>query len=317
MRRRAFLQRTGLTLAAASAVSPAGAADAPAPSPMIDTHQHLWDISKFRMAWLANAETLNHSFLPADYRKAAAGTGVVKSIYMEVDVDPSQHVAEAEYVSELCRHGESPLVAAVIGGRPASEGFAAYLDKLLPSPYIKGVRQVLHGGGTPPGYCLDPAFIRGIRALGKRGLSFDLCTRPAELPDCAKLAETCPETRFVLDHCGNANVRWGDAERDGWKRDMELVAGCKNVSAKVSGIIASARGGAWKPADLAPIVDHVLDSFGPDRVVFGGDWPVCTLGAPLGEWVGALRTIVSGRPAIEQRKLFHDNALRVYRLEAV
>jgi predicted TIM-barrel fold metal-dependent hydrolase len=292
--------------------------------PIIDTHQHLWDLQKFRLPWLKGQNKLNKSFLPEDYRKAAAELAndsskvnvpparVVKTVYMEVDVTPAQQQAEAEYVTAICKRGKTPMVAAVISGRPASEGFARYIGRFKNSPYIKGVRQVLHGPQTPAGYCLDRNFIRGIRLLGELGMSFDLCMRPAELGDAAKLVDACPDTRFILDHCGNANVQAKD--RTQWKKDMAALGKRKNLVCKVSGIVASAKPGAWSADDLAPIVNHTLDSFGPDRVLFGGDWPVCTLAASLAQWVTALRTIVRQRKAQEQRKLFHDNAVRVYRL---
>jgi len=172
---------------------------------------------------------------------------------------------------------------------------------------------VLHGDGTPPGYCLQPEFVRGIRLLGELGLSFDLCLRAAELPDGARLVDACPGTRFILDHCGNANVR--AADRSEWERDLSDFARRENVVCKVSGIVASARPGEWTPQDLEPIVRHVLRAFGPDRVMFGGDWPVCTLAATYRQWVEALRWIVRDLPEAEQRKLFHDNAVRFYGLE--
>src|SRR5437660_12875673 len=136
--------------------------------------------------------------------------------------------------------------------------------------------------------------------------------RPTELRDAVKLIEACPGTRFILDHCGNAPVQTKD--RTDWQRDIARVAKCKNVVGKVSGIVASARPGKWTADDLAPIVNHTLDVFGPDRVLFGGDWPVCTLAATYRHWVEALRSIVADRPEAERRKLFHDNAVRVYRL---
>ena len=179
---------------------------------------------------------------------------------------------------------------------------------------IKGVRQVLHGSGTPPGYCLDDRFKKGVRLLGDLGLSFDLCMRPGELGDGARLIDACPGTNFILDHCGNAAVFAADLTP--WKRDIAAVARRTNVSCKVSGIVASTKGRTWRPEDLAPIINHVLAEFGPDRVVFGGDWPVCTLGAPLAAWVKALREVVQDRSLADQRKLFHDNALRIYRLSS-
>lgn len=304
--RRQFLATAGVALAAGVARA------APGPIPIVDTHVHLWDRSKFHLAWLDGAPTLNRDFLWDDYRRASAGQDIVKGVYMEVDVVPSEHGREARTVLELIRSGKTMLSGAVISGRPASEGFAEYIRPFANEPAVKGLRQVLHGPGTPAGYCLDPAFVKGVQLLGELGLSFDLCMRSGELADGAKLAERCPGTRFILDHCGNADVFARDLGP--WKKGLAAVAKRPNVAAKVSGIVASTRGHAWKPVDLAPIVNRVLDEFGPDRVVFGGDWPVCTLGAPLAEWVGALRSIVAGRPEAEQRKLLHDNAMSIYRL---
>jgi L-fuconolactonase len=280
--------------------------------PIIDTHQHLWDLTIFRLPWQKDNAKLARSFVMRDYLEATAGLNVVKSIYMEVDVEPSQQPAEADHVIALCRRGDGPMAAAVISGRPASDGFKDYITRYQASPEIKGVRQVLHGGETPPGYCLDGRFIRGIRLLGTLGLSFDICIRSAELGDAARLIDACPDTRFILDHCGNASVRAKDLSV--WRADIERIARRPNVVCKVSGIVASAAPDPWTADDLAPIVNHVLDTFGPDRVMFGGDWPVCTLAATYREWVEALRAIVAGRSDQDQRKLFHDNALAFYRL---
>jgi predicted TIM-barrel fold metal-dependent hydrolase len=232
---------------------------------------------------------------------------------MEVDVDPAQQSAEAEYVTGLCQRADTLMVAAVVSGRPASDEFGKYLGQFRTNSRIKGLRQVLHGPGTPAGFCLDPAFIRGVRLLGERGLSFDLCMRPNELPDAARLARECPGTRFILDHCGNGPIY---EDRSKWEKGIAELAQLKNVvAAKISGIIVQTEGKKWQPADLAPVIQHTLKVFGPDRVMFAGDWPVCTLGTSYRQWVEALKTIVSDRPEEEQRKLFHDNAMRVYGLE--
>jgi predicted TIM-barrel fold metal-dependent hydrolase len=319
-------RRTFLKMAALGATALPGLAAAEPrgkePFAIIDTHQHLWDLSNFRLDWLKNHPTLGKSFVMEDYLKAvgelAAGTDqlsparVVRAVYMEVNVAPEQQQAEADHLIEICKSGKTPTVAAVVSGRPASEGFAAYVRPFKDSPYIKGIRQVLHGPETPAGFCLDRRFIAGIRLLGELGLSFDLCMRPAELPDATRLIDACPDTRFILDHCGNADVKAKD--RTQWQKDMADLARRKNVVGKVSGIVASALPGKWTPDDLAPIVNHTLEVFGPDRVMFGGDWPVCTRAATFRQWVDALRTIVRERKDEEQRKLFHDNAARFYRL---
>lgn len=311
MNRRKFLQAT-TALAVAGTV--ASAETPAAPLPIVDTHQHLWDLKRLKLPWIEKGTKLDHDFVSEDYRKATAGLNVVKAVYMEVDVVPEQHLAEVEYVTSVCKRADTLTVAAVVGGRPASPDFAKYLDKLRDNVYVKGVRCVLHPKEIPAGTCLKDDFIRGIRLLGERGLSFDLCMRAAEIPDAQKLVEACPDTRFILDHCGNAKVDERGKERDQWRKDMEAIARRKNLVGKVSGIVASAKPGHWGPDDLAPIVNHTLDVFGPDRVMFGGDWPVCTQAATYRQWLEALREIVKGRKEEEQKKLFHDNAVRFYGL---
>jgi predicted TIM-barrel fold metal-dependent hydrolase len=295
---------------AALAAGLAGRAKEPS-FPIVDTHQHLWDLKKFRLKWLAKGSALDRNFLPADYAAASKGLGIVQAVYLEVDVDPAQQQAEADAVVALCKKGDSVTRAAVISGRPAADGFAKYIRPFKGSAHVKGLRQVLHGPSTPAGYCLDRKFVAGIRLLGELGLHFELCMRHAELPDAVKLVDACPGTRFVLDHCGNPDL----VRHEKWKKDLAELARRKNVVVKVSGIVASARPGKWKADDLAPVVKHTLSTFGPDRVMFGGDWPVCLLAATLAQWVGALKQIVADRPAEQQRKLFHDNAVRFYGLK--
>jgi predicted TIM-barrel fold metal-dependent hydrolase len=280
---------------------------------IVDTHQHLWDLKKFRLPWIKEGSVLAKSHLMSDYFRVTEGLNVVKTVYMEVDLAVEEQTAEAEYVIELCQRADNPMVAAVISGRPASDGFAKYIGQFKNSAVIKGVRQVLHGPSTPAGYCLDRKFIQGIQLLGDLGKSYDLCLRAPELLDGAKLIDSCPNTRFILDHCGNADVQARDLTQ--WKKDIGEVAKRKQVVCKVSGIVASAKLGQWSAEDLAPIIRHTLEVFGPDRVMFGGDWPVCTLAATFQQWVEALKLIVSDRKEEENRKLFHDNAVAFYGLE--
>jgi predicted TIM-barrel fold metal-dependent hydrolase len=308
MNRREFLAISATALAAA------GAEETPRMLPVVDTHQHLWDLSKFHLPWVKEGDPLARSYTPDDYRKATEGLNVVKSVYMEVDLAAEQQQAEADFIVGLCKAGNTPTVAAVVSGRPGTDGFSAYATQFKGSKYVKGVRRVLHVPETPAGTCLTMEFIRDIRLLGELGLSFDLCVRAPELPDMDRLVGECPDTRFILDHCGNAKVEERGKERDQWRKDMEKIARHKNIVGKVSGIVASAKPGHWGPDDLAPIVNHTIDVFGPDRAMFGGDWPVCTLAATYRQWVEALKAIVHGRTEEEQKKLFHDNAVRFYGL---
>lgn len=320
--RREFVAATAVTTTVW--LTPASAEDQKM-LPLIDTHQHLWDVNQFTLPWLPQSGVLARSYVMDDYREAIAGTGIERSVYMEVDVAPEQQVAEAEHLIAICKSGKAPTVGAVISGRPANEeAFRAYLGKFKDTPQIKGVRQVLHVDSTPAGYCLSEGYVRSVRYLGELGLSFDLCLRPTDLADAWKLADSCPDTRLILDHCGNADPKaWmSDARRgnqkpdhdvESWKKAIAEIAQRKNTLCKISGIVARVTK-EWSADDLAPIVNHCLDSFGPDRVVFGSDWPVCLLGAPLREWTTVLRQIVSNRPLEEQKKLFSANAEKYYRL---
>ncbi len=327
LHRREFIKQTSLA-ALASGVAVLGspeneAAAATESLPIIDTHQHLWDLSKFQPPWLSGApEILSKSYVTQDFLEATAGLNVVKAVYMEVDVDPKQQVEEAEHVIALSKSNDHPTVGAVISGRPNSDGFKPYIMRYKDSPYIKGVRQVLHAPSAPQGLCLEKQFVASMKLLGELGMSYDLCMRPTELADGAKLAKLCPETRFVVDHCGNADPKaWmptsGEEpshEVDQWKRDIAKLADCPNVICKISGIVARAPKGDWKSDILAPAINFCLDEFGAHRVVFGGDWPVCLLGASYRRWVESLMEVISNRSETEQRKLLHDNAEEFYRL---
>ena len=283
---------------------------------IIDTHQHLWDLDKLRLPWLESAPHINHSFEMKDYLEAIQDVNVVKSVYMEVDVDPRDLVTEAEYVIELCGRDDNPMTGAVIGGQPGTDGFASYINRFKQSPCVKGVRHIVDDLKSFRG----EQFIRDIRLLGELGLSFDLCTPWTELPESARLVDQCPDTRFILDHCGNADPKAFDAdstrqtEVDQWRHGITELAGRKNVVCKISGIVALAPKETWTPDDLAPIIDFCIDAFGPDRVMFASDWPVCTAAAALRQWVEALQQIVSSRGETFAQKLFHDNAAAFYGL---
>ncbi|HLQ45344.1 MAG TPA: amidohydrolase family protein [Planctomycetaceae bacterium] len=332
--RREFLEAAGVVAAGAclSMSTPLAAEDRPAQVipkkasavnqndlPIVDTHQHLWDLTKFKLPWLKGdaVQKINRSFLMSDYLKLIGSHKVVKTVYMEVNVDPMQQAAEAEYVLDLCRRDDNPMVGAIIGGSPQSSDFAKYMQPYAENRRVNGVRTVLHDPDRPKGMCLEPMFVDNIKRLGDMDKSFDLCMRPGEILDGAKLADLCPKTRLVVDHCGNMPVQSEDkALREAWMNGMKETAARPQTFCKISGIIVTAKPNAWKPQDLAANIHFCLDTFGIDRCFFGGDWPVCTLTAPLAEWIDALKQIVKDKSFDDQKKLFHDNAVRVYKLQA-
>ena len=312
MHRRDFL--TATAVAGAAALTRTGLAeDKPAMLPAIDTHQHLWDLTKFKLGWLKKGDALDASFTPKEFAAATEGLNVVKAVYMEVDVVEEQQQAEVDYLVELCKSKKTPTVAAVVSGRPARGGFAGYVTQFKDSKYIKGIRQVLHVDATPTGTCLKKEYVAGIQLLGELGLSFDFCMRSSDLPDAAKLADKCTDTRFILDHCGNPKHGFTEDEKKKWKADLAELAKKKNVVCKVSGFLANGwPKGKWTADDIAPIVNTTIDTFGVDRVMFGGDWPVVTLAGSYKEWLTALRAIIANRPDLDQKKILHDNAAKFY-----
>ncbi len=336
--RREFLEVAGTAVAGAwvSLQTPLAAEDCPAQSAstakssqqkekpvdqrdlsIVDTHQHLWDLDKLQLPWLKGdaVQKINRSFLMSDYLTAIGSHKVVKTVYMEVNVTPSQQRAEAEYVLGLCRRPDNPMIGAIIGGSPQSAEFRKYIEPYSSNGRVNGVRTVLHDPDRPRGLCLEKTFVENVQLLGEIDKSFDLCMRPGEFLDAVKLAEQCPKTRLVVDHCGNMPVQSDDKQlREAWMKGLREMAQRPNTFCKISGIIVTAKPGAWKPQDLAANVNFCLETFGIERCFFGGDWPVCTLTAPLLEWIDALKLIVKDKPLDFQKKLFHDNAVRIYKL---
>jgi len=287
---------------------------------IIDTHQHLWNLGQFQLPWLQPGGELTRDFTMVDYKTATEGLGITKAIYMEAAVAPEQKLAEAEHIIKVCQDDSNPTCAAVIGGLVLEDSFKDYILQFKGNPYVKGVRNGLNN----PGQLEEKRLIKNLQLLGKLNMSFDLLVHPVMIGQVATTVERCSDTRFILDHCGNADplafaheLDWGrepQHEADQWKRDMDTLAKQTNVICKISGIIARVSKGKASAEILAPIVRHCLDTFGPDRVVFGGDWPVCTRAAPLSVWVNLLQEIVAKRPFQEKRKLFWGNAHRFYGL---
>lgn len=287
---------------------------------IVDTHQHLWNLSQFRLPWLKPGGELTKDFTMADYKEATEELGITKAIYMEVAVVSEQQLAEAEYIINVCKDKGNPTCAAVIGGPILDNRFEDYILRFRGSPYIKGVR---HGLNNPK-QLKDDQLIQNLRLLATLNMSFDLLIPPGLIGEAVTLVERCGRTRFILNHCGNADplafnhsLDWGrkpQHDADQWKCDVDRLAKQTNVICKISGIVARVPKGKVSVDVLSPVVTHCLDAFGPDRVVFGSDWPVCTRGAPLRIWVSLLQQIIRKRSAEEKHKLLWKNAHCFYGL---
>jgi len=277
---------------------------------IVDSHQHLWNPDLFRYSWLDSLPSLNRSFRMPDYLAAAKDLNVVNSVHLEADVDEPYMLDETRHLLALADQPDNPLEGIVACGRPESEDFKSYLDQIAGHRKLKGIRRVLHTQPDEVGQ--GASFIRNVAALSSYGLSFDICVLARQIPIAINLVSKCPDVTFILDHCGVPQVK--ENNPDPWRAYITEIAQFPNVSCKISGLVAYADPERWTIEHLRPFVEHTIASFGWDRVLFGSDWPVCTLSASYQQWVETLRTLTQGAGEVNQRKLFYDNAIRVYRL---
>jgi len=278
---------------------------------IVDTHQHLWDKDLFHYAWLEPLPILDRSFRLSDYSEATRGLEIAKTVFVECDVDEAQMLDEASHVLRLANNADNRIGGVVASGRPEKDGFKAHLDKVSAHPRLKGMRRILHT--QPDELGQGKMFIENVARLATYGLSFDLCVLARQLPIALNLASQCPDVAFVLDHCGVPDVK-GRA-LDPWRAHIRELSNLPNVSCKISGVVAYANPVNWQAEDLRPFVEHAIESFGWDRVMFGSDWPVCNLTASYQQWVTTLLALTHAAGEAKQRKLFHDNAMRIYRLD--
>ncbi len=278
---------------------------------MIDTHLHLWNPAQLRYPWLDAIPALNREFTLDDYRHAGSEE-ISASIFVECAADADSFSDEAGRALEFASNPESRIAGVVASVWPEREDFQSNLSRLAGHPKLKGIRRVLHT--EPDELSQSPLFRKNVSSLADRELSFDLCVLERQLPMALALVDACPKTYFVLDHCGVPDI--GANSQEFWRRQITELGKRPNVVCKVSGLLLYA-GEAQRTADgIFPWFTHVVEAFGWDRLVWGGDWPVCTLAVPLGQWVAVthgLLDLASASPA--QRSGFLDgNATIVYHL---
>ena len=278
---------------------------------IIDTHQHLWDMDLFSYSWCKDIPKLNRSFRMPDYLAAIHGIGIEKSVHVEADVDEPYMRDETRYILKLAEARDNPLAGVVACVRPEKEGFRAYLDQIAGHPALKGVRRVLHT--QPDAVGEDWRFIENVKILSSYNLSFDVCVLARQLPIAVNLVKQCPDVAFILDHCGVPQVK--EKCLDPWRRHLREISSFPNVNCKVSGLVAYADPETWTADDLRPFVEHAIECFGWERVMFASDWPVCTQSATLGKWVETLSHLTQSESPENRNKLFSENAQRVYRLD--
>jgi predicted TIM-barrel fold metal-dependent hydrolase len=277
---------------------------------IVDTHLHVIDKSALSYPWLAGVPALDHDFPYERYATEAKRAGIKATLHMEVDVAPEQIEAETDYVEGLAKRPESLIVGAISSCRPEEEGFPAFLDRAEAHPLVKGLRRVLH---VVPDHVSEGALFReNLKRITGTGLTFDLCVRPDQLSKAIALADIAPDVQFVLDHCGVPDIK-GGVEHP-WRGDIGEIAKRPNVVGKISGVVAYGDDATWSVETLRPYVEHTIGAFGWDRVVWGSDWPVCTLGGGLSTWVAATHALLSGVGDSERTRLLSANATRMWHL---
>ena len=279
-------------------------------SEIIDSHLHLIYRDRLSYPWLAGFASLNRDFPYEQYGLEARRCGVTGAIHMEVNVVESDIEAETGNIMALAADKKSLQRGAISACRPESRSFPAFLERELDNLFVKGFRRVLHV--VPDETSLAKVFRDNLRLLSGSGRPFDLCVRPDQIDKAIALADLAPEVQFVLDHCGIPAIK--ERAEHPWRESVADIARRPNVAVKISGVVAYADPASWTVDDIRPYVEHAIESFGWDRVVWGSDWPVCTLTASLSLWLAAIQAITAACTAGERRRLFSANARRLWRL---
>jgi L-fuconolactonase len=280
--------------------------------PIIDAHVHLYDVDKLSYPWLANVPRINRSYGLADLDAARGPVELEAIVFAEVWIGPGLHLDEAAWVQSLA--DGDPRLQGIIAHAPLEKGAAveADLEALRANRCLRGIRRLIEIE-MDPRFCLEPGFIEGLKLLPRYGLPFDICVKHWQLAFGLELARRCPEVTFVLDHIGKPGIKHGMWEP--WKSQISELAALPNVWCKVSGVITEADHAAWTREQVKPYVQHVIDSFGFDRVLYGSDWTVSELTHDYPTWVAILDELLAGTSESEQRRFWVENARKVYQLD--
>ncbi|MFH8769576.1 MULTISPECIES: amidohydrolase family protein [unclassified Streptomyces] len=277
----------------------------------VDAHHHVWDLSVRDQDWIQGPglQPLRRNFTLADLETEALAAGVDRTVLVQTITVPEE---TPEFLALAAGHD---LVAGVVGWtdltRPDLADELARLRELPGGSYLKGIRHQVQGEPDPQ-WLLRPDVRRGLAAVAEAGLVYDLVVLPHQLPACAKAAADLPRLTFVLDHLGKPPIASG--EREPWAAELRVLAALPNTVAKLSGLVTEADPDSWTTEDLRPYADTALEAFGPERLMFGSDWPVCTLAATYAQVHDAAGELTAGLSAAERTALYEGTASRVYDL---
>jgi L-fuconolactonase len=273
--------------------------------PTIDTHLHLWDLDHLDYPWLKDAKNpLSRNFLLADYHKATAGLSIEKMVFVECGRNPEQYLMEVDWVKGI--REKDHRIAGMVAYFPLEKGNSGInaMETLAERNIVKGIRK-----GFMPG---NSGFLEGISLLKNFGWSYDLNIGPADLPAAFEFAKSYPDQVIVLDHIANPDIRNNDWKT--WEKAITPFSSLENVKCKISGMLTKTDPSKSGIGQMEPYFNTVLEVFGIDRVVFGGDWPVLLRAASYPDWKKAFDTLASHLTVNERSKLYQLNATTIYRL---
>jgi len=279
--------------------------------PIVDSHVHLYDVSRLSYGWLAGVPRIARTYLIEDFDAARAEVEVDTIVFAEVAVDPGLHLAEAQLIQELA--DRDPRLKGIVAHAPLEKGPSVEPDLVALKAHrnVRGIRRLIETESNPA-FCVEPPFLAALRLLPKYDLTFDICVKHWALTYALELVRRCPEVTFVLDHIGKPDIKNG--LREPWSSQMRELARMPNVVVKLSGVITEADRQHWRAEDVKPYVEHVLTRFGFGRVMYGSDWTVSELTHRYPQWVEILDAITAGSSGEELRQLYRETAIRTYRL---
>jgi L-fuconolactonase len=279
--------------------------------PIIDTHTHFWDMKRIRYDWLENNRSLGRTHGPTEYSAAVGSIQVEGIVFMEAVCVPEDGVREAAWVAELAQGDRRIRGIVAKANMDRGKSVADELDQLRENPLVRGVRRLIKYEQDAE-FPLRPSFIEAVRLLPQYGYSFDLCISYPQTDTMVRFVERCPDVRMVLDHMGTPIVR--DRVLHPWKEQMKRLAQFPNVWCKISSIYTEANWKRYAVEDVRPFVEHLIEVFGFERVMWGGDWPVSAEAAPYPEHLEAVDLITRSATGAQRAKLFRENGIAFYGL---
>ncbi len=273
----------------------------------IDAHQHFWHYDPVEFDWIDDTmRAIRKDFLPGKLEAAMTAAGIDGC----VSVQARQSTEETDWLLELAER--NAFIRAVVGWLPlAAEDIQAQLEKYSHDPKLKGLRHVVQGEAD--GFLDGEAFNQGIRALKAYDLTYDILIVERQLLEAIRFVDRHPEQTFVLDHIAKPRIR--ENLLSPWRKNITELALRENVFCKISGLVTEADHKQWTAEQLYPFLDTALENFGPQRLMFGSDWPVCLVATKYSAWAELVRAYTSHLSAEEQADIFGGTACRAYRIE--